>query len=171
MALITTYRAKRRIKVGPQQWLGPGEDGKPGDLVPQMHLGRIVGGSRFAGFVDEVQVEVGEFVQAVKDNMSERDEQIAVLEKVGLSPDALNAYDEEPAERQVKHPRQTVEPDPVDEHRVPGPTGDNPPPPPVKRVAKKQPGKKAAPEAPEEKLIQKRAPGTSPKIPQRTIEE
>lgn len=165
MGLITTYRAKRSIKIGPGQVVLPGE------IVPQAHLSRLVSGQVHSGFLVEVQAEAPVFIEAVR-KMRNEGEQERVLEAVGLDMSALDDPDNAEAEQaQVKHPPHTPQVDVPEATRIDGPVG-----PPIEH----NPTKRAPRKAPEKKLhVGKKAPEKpssrpmmgSPDIPQRSLLE
>lgn len=170
--MITTYRAKRRQKVGPGAWR------QPGDLLPELHVARTAYSSLVTGFAAEVQITAEEFVREVRDLDLEPELEARVLDSVGL---VAGDFDEEPVVLETltdptKHPVSTVVPPDKDaEHRIGGPTQPRRRPPATKRAARKKPARKkparkSAAKKPEESLVTVQTADGEPDLPLRTLD-
>lgn len=64
--MITTYEAKRRLKVGPNLWIEPTEPGGAPSLVPQVAIWPRHEAFLHTGHVKEIEVTEEAFEQALK---------------------------------------------------------------------------------------------------------
>ncbi len=165
--MITTYRARRRQKIGPKRWREPGE------LLPELHLARMAHSSLVTGYATEVQIEPEKFVEEVKALDVDADVQERVFGLLGLvvdekddEPDVVLLEEHEPEQ---KRKEVVVPPDVDTEHRIGGPAQPMRRPA-TKRAARKKAVRKTAAKRPSESLAKGQSAEGEPEVVIRTLD-